>query len=61
MPRAVVEPVNIKQHDPELGCDRLRVVGFRGRCGEHWRGARRSSFAEAVQEAIEHNRSEHAP
>jgi hypothetical protein len=61
MPRAAVEPVRIKQHDQELGCERLRVVGFRGRCGEHWLGARRDTFAEAVTEAIEHNRSEHAP
>lgn len=61
MPRAAVEPVRVKQHDPELGCDRLRIVGYRGRCGEHWLGARWDTFAEAVADAIEHNRSEHAP
>ena len=61
MPRAAVEPVRIKQHDPELGCDRLRLVGFRGRCGEHWKGERRDTLREAYDDAIEHNRTEHAP
>ena len=61
MPRAAVEPVRVKRHDPDLGCERLKVVGFRGRCGDHWRGERRDTFAEAVDDAIAHNRSEHAP
>jgi hypothetical protein len=61
MPRAAVEPVRVKQHDPELGCDRLRIVGYRGQCFGHWTGAQRDTFAEALAEAIAHNVSEHAP
>lgn len=61
MPRAAVEPVRVKQHDPDLGCERLKVIGFRGRCGDHWIGERRDLWAEACADAIEHNKAEHAP
>ena len=61
MPRAAVEPIRVKQHDPALGCDRLMIVGYRGRCGEHWLGDRRGTFREAVADAIDHNRTAHAP
>ena len=61
MPRAAVEPVRVRQRDAELNCDRLRLVGFRGRCGDHWRGPTRDTLAEAYGDAIEHNRSEHQP
>jgi len=61
MPRAAVEPIRVRRHDPELGCDVRRVVGYRARCGDHWRGSSRSTIAEAYSDAIEHNRLEHAP
>lgn len=61
MPRAAVEPIRVKQRDPELGCERLRIVGYRMRCLEHGVGGRRDTWGEAVADAIEHNRSEHAP
>lgn len=61
MPRAAVEPIRVKQHDPALGCERLLVVGYRMRCLEHGTGARRDTWREAVDDAIEHNQSEHAP
>lgn len=48
-------------HDPELGCERLRIVGYRFRCLEHGVGATRDTWGEAVADAIEHNQSEHAP
>lgn len=61
MPRAAVEPVRVKVHDPDLGCERLRIVGYRMRCLEHGAGATRDTWGEAVVDALEHNRSEHAP
>lgn len=61
MPRAAVEPVRVKVHDPELGCERLRIVGYRMRCFEHGVGTTRDAWGEAVADAIEHNQSEHAP
>lgn len=61
MPRAAVEPVRVKVHDPELGCERLRIVGYRCRCLEHGTGATRDTWGEAVADAIEHNQAAHAP
>ena len=61
MPRAVVEPIKVRRHDDELGCERQRVVGYRARCGDHWRGSSRPTIAAALEDLREHNRAEHAP
>lgn len=61
MPRVVVEPVRVKRHDDELGCKVLRVVAYRARCGEHWRGPSRETMRLALDDGRDHLRDEHAP
>jgi hypothetical protein len=48
MPHHVkIVPVRLRSHDPGLGCDRLRVIGYRAvcECGE------RTAVAESVAAA----------
>ena len=47
MPRYTVEPVKVKTHSVELGCDVRRTVGYRKTSDDGWRGPVRATVREA--------------
>lgn len=53
-----VRPVRIRQDAPELGCDRLRGVGYRPVCSCGWRGSVTSTHRQARAEGKWHSGSE---
>jgi hypothetical protein len=58
-PKARVAVIRRRRHDPDLAVDVVDVVGYRGSCGEHWRGPSRATWAAARQDLTDHRRERH--
>ena len=55
MQHASVVPVRLREHSPELTVDVSRIVGYRARQGDEWKGPVRGSYRDASRDASERN------